>query len=438
MKNTTLFLIGFVALTISLSACLQADNTFKFIAPGIWRGVLVLEKPYFPPTQKRDSISIVYDQFKPGELPFNFEVTYTTPEKFYIDFINGTERIKCDSIRFGRDRTTARDTYNFYFPEYQSYIHAEVRGAVMQGYWCVTTKDNYRIPFVADAGRPYRFTSLKIPPTGDISGRWATLFDINSDTPEKAVAEFTQDGNHLSGTFRTETGDYRFLEGTVQGRKFWLSCFDGSHAFLFSGNIAKDSLIGEFRSGKGKPSLWNAWRDNKFDLGSPDTLTHLVEGKTLSFKFNTPDGQVLQYPSASFNNKVTVLTIMGTWCPNCRDEQIFLRDFLKENPELAQQMHVVGASFERHKDIAAANAQLVQYRKVMGLSHDIVYAGKANKEEAAAVFPVLDKVIAFPTMIIIDKKGKIRRVHTGFDGPATSKYADFKAEFKAFVQQLTL
>jgi hypothetical protein len=41
-------------------------------------------------------------------------------------------------------------------------------------------------------------------------------------------------------------------------------------------------------------------------------------------------------------------------------------------------------------------------------------------------------------MIIIDKKGKIRRVHTGFDGPATSKYADFKAEFKAFVQQLTL
>jgi thiol-disulfide isomerase/thioredoxin len=438
MKNITLFLLGFTALTISLSACLQADNTFKLIAPGLWRGVLVLEKPYFPPTQKRDSISIVYDQFKPGELPFNFEVTYTSPEKFYIDFINGSERIKCDSIRFGRDRTTARDTYNFYFPEYQSYIHAEVRGAVMQGYWCVTTKENYRIPFVADAGRPYRFTSLKVPPTGDISGRWATLFDINSDNPEKAVAEFKQDGNHLSGTFRTETGDYRFLEGTVQGRKFWLSCFDGSHAFLFSGNIAKDSLIGEFRSGKGKPSLWTSWRDNKFDLGSPDTLTHLVEGKTLSFKFNTPDGQVLQYPGASFDNKITILTIMGTWCPNCRDEQIFLRDFLIENPELAQQMHVLGASFERHKDIAAANVQLAQYRKVMNLSHDIVYAGKANKEAAASVFPVLDKVMAFPTMIIIDKKGKIKRVHTGFDGPATSKYADFKADFKALIQQLII
>ncbi len=434
MKKFTLFLfVGCVA--ACLNACLEANNAYKLIAPGIWRGVLTLEKPIFSTTDK-DSVMIIYDQFKPGELPFNFEVTYTTPDDFYIEFINGSERIKCDSIRMGRDRTTARDTYNFYFPEYQSYIHAEVRGAGMQGYFCITTKDNYRIPFVADAAKNYRFTSLKVPPAKDISGKWATLFGVESDDPEKAVAEFQQEGNRLTGTFRTETGDYRFLEGTVQGNKFWLSAFDGTHAFLFSGKIAGDTLQGEFRSGKSKPSLWTAWRDANFDLGAADTLTRLVAGKSLAFNLTTPDGRAIKYPGPEFDNKISIVTIMGTWCPNCRDEQIFLRDFLKENPDLAREIKVVSVSFERHKDVAAANAQLAQYRKVMDISHDIVYGGKASKDEAAALFPVLTKVMAFPTMMIIDKKGQIRQVHTGFDGPATSKYAAFKAEFAALINSM--
>ena len=418
-----------------LSACLEANNAYTLVAPGIWRGVLILEKPVFPVGDK-DSVLIIYDQFKPGELPFSFEVKYPTPDKFYIEFINGSERIKCDSIRMGRDRTTARDTYNFYFPEYQSYIHAEVRGGVMQGYFTVTTKDNYRIPFVADAGKGYRFTSLQVPPKSDISGKWAALFGVDGENPEKAVGEFQQEGNRLTGTFRTETGDYRFLEGTVQGNKFWLSCFDGSHAFLFSGKMAGDTLQGEFKSGKGKPSLWTAWRDPNFDLGSANALTQLVAGKKLEFDFTTPDGRSLKYPGPAFDQKITIVTIMGTWCPNCRDEQIFLRDFLKENPDLAQDIKIVSASFERHKDVAAANAQLTQYRKVMGIEHDIVYGGKASKDDAAALFPVLDKVMAFPTMMVVDKKGQIRQVHTGFDGPATSKYAAFKAEFSALINSL--
>ncbi len=434
MKKILLPVLAAMA-ALWFASCLEANNTFKLIAPGIWRGVLTLEKPEYGITDK-DSVMIVYDHFKPGELPFNFEVKYSTPDKFHIEFINGSERIRCDSIRMGRDRTTARDTYNFYFPEYQSYIHAEVRGGVMQGYYTVTTKDNYRIPFVADAAKAYRFTSLVVPPKGELTGKWATLFGIEGENPEKAVGELEQVGNRLTGTFRTETGDYRFLEGTVQGNKFWMSCFDGSHAFLFSGKMVGDSLQGEFRSGKGNPTLWTAWRDAKFDIGAPDTLTHLVAGKKMAFEFATPDGRQLKFPGPTFDNKITVLTIMGTWCPNCRDEQSFLRDFLKENPDLANEMQVVSASFERHKDVASANAQLVQYRKVMGLSHDIVYAGKASKTEAAAVFPVLDKVLAFPTMIIMDKKGQIRRVHTGFDGPATSKYASFKSEFAQLIQSL--
>lgn len=420
-----------------LSACLAPTTEYTRIAPGTWRGVLELE-PYSVPVRDKDSVFILYDQFKDGDLPFNFEVRYLDDERLVFEFINGEERIRCDSVRYGRDKSQARDTFNIYFPEYQSHIHAAVRGNAMQGYWEVSTKKDYRIPFRAFAGQSHRFTSLNESPAADLSGEWAVLFGLDGEgAPEKAIGEFRQDGNRLLGTFRTETGDYRFLEGTVQGRKFWLSCFDGSHAFRFSGVISGDTLLGEFRSGKHHRALWKAWKDPSFQLADPLALTTLKPGAPkLSFRFETPEGDTLGYPSARFDGKIKVFTIMGTWCPNCKDEQIFLRDFLQKNPELAGQMEVVAFAFERPGDALRIRQHLQRYRERLQLPYPVVYAGEAGKETASKTFPQLSGVSAFPTMMILDKSGAMRHIHTGFDGPATSRFASFEAEFSAQINAL--
>lgn len=431
-----LFIRFLTAVSLLLGAgCIETQNTYSRLAPGVWRGVLTLEKTIYP-VGKKDSVFILYDQFKEGELPFNFEVTYTDKEHFYLDIYNGTERIRCDSIRYGRDRTTARDTVNIYFPEYQSYLHADVRGGVMQGEWVVTTKEDYRIPFYAKAGQNYRFTALTQKPEGNLNGEWAALFGVETQEPDKAIGEFKQEGNRLTGTFRTETGDYRYLDGTVQGRKFWLSAFDGAHAFLISGSIQGDSLQGEFRSGKHFRTLWTGWRDPNFKLGHPDSLTSFQANAAISFALKTPEGEDLNFPSAAFEGKIKIFTISGTWCPNCRDEQVFLTEFLNKNPSLADKMSIVSFSFERNKDISQANAHLLEYKRQMGIPFDLVYAGKADRAEAQKMFPALSKVMAFPTLLILDKQNRIRRVHTGFDGPATSKYADFQQHFTELIQQL--
>jgi thiol-disulfide isomerase/thioredoxin len=427
----------FSILLLSLGGCLVTDNSFTGLAPGKWRGVLELEEVSFP-VRDKDTIFVLNEQFKEGELPFNFEVTYTGENEFFVTIFNGSEQIRCDSITYGRDRTTARDTVNIYFPEYQSYIHADVRGGVMQGEWVVTTKDNYRIPFYAKAGLDYRFTNFKKQPARDISGQWATLFGVEGLKPDKALAEFKQEGNRLTGTFRTETGDYRFLEGTIQGRKFWLSCFDGAHAYLFKGSISGDSLRGEFRSGTHYRTLWTAWNDPNFQLGNPDTLTSLKkDGGAIQWNHTTIDGKELRYPSADFDGKVKIFTIMGTWCPNCMDEQRFLTEYLKTHPEQAAKTAVVSFAFEKGSDKDKITAHLQGYKTRLGIPFDLVYAGKADKEAAQAVFPALERVMAFPTIIIIDKQGTVRRIHTGFDGPATSKYDDFKKEFEQLLTQLT-
>lgn len=426
-----------VIVAVLLNACVSTDTEFTRVAPGIWRGVLELEH-FRIPVNKKDTVMILYDQFKPGELPFNFEVKYLDDERFYLEIINGSQRIRLDSIQYGRDRTQARDTMNVWFPEYASYLHAEIRGGVMKGEWVVTTKANYRIPFYAHAGRGYRFTNMNDTPLKDLSGAWPTLFGVEkaAEEQDKAIAEFRQQGNRLEGTFRTETGDYGFLEGTVQGRKFWLSSFDGAHAYLFSGSIRGDSLQGEFRSGHQFRTLWTAWKDPGFQLGAADSLTRALPGQSISFKVKTPEGTDLSFPSPEFDGKIKVFTIMGTWCPNCRDEQAFLREFMEQNPDLASEMKVVAFSFERHNDPVKSNAHLKQYRQKLNLPFDVVYAGKANKEEAAAFFPALEHVMAFPTMIILDKNNRIVKIHTGFDGPATSKYETFKSDFKNLMIQL--
>lgn len=427
------FLILFTA-TLA-PRCVSTDTSFTRVAPGMWRGVLELEK-YRVPVRDKDTVFILYDQFKEGDLPFNFEVKYLDDERFYVEIINGAERIRLDSIQYGRDRTRARDTMNIHFPEYQTYLHAEIRGGVMQGEWVVKTREDYRIPFYANAGRDFRFTNMTEAPDKNLSGEWATYIGTDTDKPEKAIGEFKQTGNRLEGTFRTETGDYRFLEGTVQGRKFWMSSFNGWHAYLFSGSIRGDSLIGEYRSGKHSRTLWTAWRDPDFKLGEADSLTTLKAGANISFNLKTPEGRNLTFPSREFEGKIKIFTIMGTWCPNCRDEQVFLNEFLQQNPQAAQDLAVVGFAFERHKDPAQANAHLLEYKKKMGIPFDIVYAGKNDKAEAEKLFPALSNVMAYPTMIIIDRQNRVRRIHTGFDGPATSRYGAFKKEFSELIETL--
>jgi hypothetical protein len=63
--------------------------------------------------------------------------------------------------------------------------------------------------------------------------------------------------------------------------------------------------------------------------------------------------------------------------------------------------------------------------------------GGINKTEAQQKLPMLNHVLSYPTTIIIDKTGAVRKIHTGFNGPATgNKFTEFKNEFESFLAEL--
>ena len=60
----------------------------------------------------------------------------------------------------------------------------------------------------------------------------------------------------------------------------------------------------------------------------------------------------------------------------------------------------------------------------------------ASKAAASQALPLIDRVRSYPTTIVIDKMGRVRRVHTGWTGPATGEeYSRLTAELTALVEE---
>src|SRR6185436_1137898 len=133
-----------------------------------------------------------------------------------------------------------------------------------------------KFPFAAAYGQTHRFEKGEnLVVTVDFSGKYAATFVNESDTTE-AVGIFEQQGDHVTGTFLTITGDYRYLEGNVADGKMQLSTFDGNHAYLFYATKQADGdLAGEYFSGKTFHQLWTGTRDEHATLPDASSLTYL-------------------------------------------------------------------------------------------------------------------------------------------------------------------
>jgi thiol-disulfide isomerase/thioredoxin len=232
-----------------------------------------------------------------------------------------------------------------------------------------------------------------------------------------AVGEFVQNNAEVTGTFLTPLGDYRFLEGIIDGDELLLSTFDGSHAFLFTATINGDKMTnGKFYSGFSSVDTWVANKDNQATLPSAYSLNSLTD--------------------ETFKNKVVIIQMFGSWCPNCMDETAYLSKFYDKYHDKG--LEIVGLAYERSKDFERSKKNIERLKNRFNIKYDLLITGFTNDKAAAAnSLPMLNRVIAFPTMIIIDKKGDVRKIHTGFSGPGTGKhYIEFVNEFEKLINDL--
>ncbi len=377
-------------------------------------------------TLKVGTYQVAMDVQDNEQLMFNFEIM----DDHTLNIFNAEEIIEVDQIRY------VNDSVYINFPVYEGYLAAVFDGDNIKGEYIKESLDRY-VPFKAIYGKAERFEVFE-DPTIDMSGNWQMLFTEDDGSTFVAKGIFKQENNILTGTIRTTTGDYRYLEGTVNGTNAKFSAFDGAHAFLFSSQKKDSILQGAFYSGNHYKATFTAQRNENYELPNEDVLTFLNEGYE-KFEFSFPDenGNFISNNDVRFKNKVTLVQIMGTWCPNCLDESRFYAEAYKTYKN--QDLEIVALAFEYAKTEEFAFKGINRLRQKLNLEYPILLAqfGTSSKTEAQKKLPMLNHVLSYPTTIFIDKKGDVRKIHTGFNGPATGdKYEAFKKEFHTFVARL--
>jgi thiol-disulfide isomerase/thioredoxin len=371
-------------------------------------------------------------QLPAGELPFGLDLEREgTGTVGYL--LNGKERVKLNEV------TVAGSHLEIRMPGYENRLSADAKGDELQGEVVLSKAGGKQQHIVlrAQLGRDYRFFENTASGASDVSGRWAVKFTDDDGKPEAAVGEFTQSRDLVIGTFLAETGDHRFLAGQVRGSELYLSTFDGAHAFLYKAKLTSDgALAGDFWVGTAHHERWTGTRDANAALPDAYSLTAMHAGaKHFEFAFPDLDGNTVTSKDQAFQGKVMIVALAGSWCPNCHDEAAFLEPLYREYR--GKGVEIVSLMFEHFGDFPRATEATRRFRGHYGIEYTTLIAGISDKDEAAKKLPMLDRFYAFPTTIFVDRNGDVRKIHTGFSGPATGDhYTQFVAEVKATLDQL--
>jgi thiol-disulfide isomerase/thioredoxin len=195
-------------------------------------------------------------------------------------------------------------------------------------------------------------------------------------------------------------------------------------------------MKGSFYSGKAKDREWRAVKDANARLPDPNSLTYLKKGyEKIDFSFPSAKEGTISLSDAKYEGKVVILQLFGTWCPNCMDETKFLGPWYEKNK--SRGVEIIGLAYEKKADLNYARSRVRKMKERLNISYDFAIAGTSETESASKSLPMLNGVMSFPTTIFLDKKGNVRRIHTGFSGPGTGTYyEELVGEFNLFVDKL--
>jgi thiol-disulfide isomerase/thioredoxin len=252
--------------------------------------------------------------------------------------------------------------------------------------------------------------------------------DLQGKSTTKGMLLFSRE--HAS--VLTPTGDYRFLFPQLKGNQLTLSGFDGIFAFKFEGILDGDTYNGTMYAGKDYQVPFKSLANVSFELPDPTQVTS-YKGDISKLKLKRLGADI---ESVIKPGKLNIIQIFGSWCPNCIDETAFLQKWLVANP--TQDIHISMIAFERSPNQQHALMQLKKAQKKYQIDYPIYIGGYDKTSKVEDAIKGLSGFASFPTTLYIDKKGTVRKIHSGFNGPATGRYYEaFIREFGLFIDKLT-
>lgn len=395
------------ALVICLFSIFSFTAQSQTLKPGQWKGNI---------------------HFKEGTVPFTMEIGYPKGVTPQVIIINGDERRIIENV------TQKGDSLIIPLDPFDVAIKAKFTAMSMEGVFYKYYRGD-EFPFSAQFGKP-RMTKKSAKTSAKVPGRLDMTFDPETANMSKGVGIFNQKGNAITGTVMTKVSDYRYLEGVVDGDSIKLSCFDGIHAFFLLGKKTAEGWAGKMIFDDTYSEPWVAVADEEAALPNPFEIVKVSPGKEKPYYdlLGAGSGKDAIDP-LKYEGKVLIIQLFGTWCPNSHDQTTYLVDWYAKNKE--RDVAILASSYEANYSKSYGLSRIDQYKRINSIEYDVVLGGKLSKTDAAMPFPFMERIEAFPTLVIVDKQGYVRYVHSYFNGPATGVYyTQFDEQFNRIISEL--
>ena len=357
------------------------------------------------------------------EVPFRFEVT-GTGSALKGAFFDGDVRMPSTGGSFEDGTLVLR------FDQYGSKVDVVFKDDRLDGKYDRGTR-----------GAPYPFKAIRAvpppPPTGavpSIAGEWRIPLAERSSKGESAWRFVVrQKGAQVSAAIMRVDGDTGTLSGTYKDGKFFLSHFSGARPTTLAVTVSADGSLDLVQGGRTEMKAFRVTdaRAKSVPMPTDPTKHTSVADPNAKFRFSFPDldGKTVSDTDPRFQGKVVIVSITGTWCPNCHDEAPFLSRLYKTYRQKG--LEIVALAFEEPaqlKDLSRVRGFIKQY----DISYPFLIAGQP--EEAQEKLPQAVNLNTFPAMFVLGKDGRVRATHAGYASKATGEF--YEKEQRQFMAEI--
>jgi thiol-disulfide isomerase/thioredoxin len=355
----------------------------------------------------------------PAEIPFRFEIA-KQGAGLQGFFFEGQKKIGSTSGKYTDGKL------QFDYEGLNTTLSATFDGDKLEGSYRNNRKNGREYPFHASRHSQSANKASSKPP--QIAGDWEMILvgPDNAATKDSRIAltwklYLRQNGSDVTGSILRVDGDTGTLTGRWQGDSLALSHFAGERPVLLEAKLQPDGTLDIVLN---KQNKYLAARSSQArakaipEPADPSKYT-TVKDPTEPFHFSFPDidGKLISDTDPQFKNKVVILSIGGTWCPNCRDEAPFLVSLY--NRFHARGLEIVGLNFEATGDPTEDQPRIQSFVNEFSVPYPVLYAGAIP--DVQEKLPQIVNFAAYPTTIYIGRDARVAGIHAGFASAAAGE-----------------
>jgi peroxiredoxin len=360
-------------------------------------------------------------------VPFRFELS-GDGANVQGTFFNGEERLTSSGGRL------SNGTLNLQWDYLATSLDATYKDGAIEGQYTGSVGPRDKGAHAFHAVRAAKGPEAD-PGAPSIAGLW--IIPNNSSKGEKAWRFVVQQkGGNVSAAILRVDGDTGAIEGVYKNGNFVLSHFSGFRPNVMEVTLLKNGDLDILQNGKTKLSAVRAEVAQARGIPLPADPTQHTRVKDASepFRFSFPDlnGKLVSNTDERFRNKVVLVEVSGSRCPNCHDEAPFLVELYRRYH--SRGLEIVTLSFEE-ADQLQDPVRLRAFVKKYGIEYTMLLCGE--QDDAKVKLTQADNWNAWPTTFFLGRDGRVHSVHAGFTSTGSGDlFRQAKADFVATVEGL--